>query len=63
MYHKGDIVKYKTSKWRFMNGQESGGETKTSIVEERFCTMDGSTCYWMERERQLIFGSQILGKC
>lgn len=63
VYQPGDKVKYKTAKWHFKNGQESGGDIKAAVVEERFSTIDRRYCYWLAGERQLILENQILGKC
>lgn len=36
-------------------------QEKTGIIEEAFSTMDNEPCYWIENEKELILGSQIIG--
>ena len=61
LYKVGDTVRYKTSSIRTIHHGETLGTVKEGVIEEAFSTLDKRPCYWIRGEKELIFGSQIIG--
>lgn len=61
MYSEGTRVRYCTAAARSIHHGVKPSELKTGVIEEAFHTADMRPCYWIENEKELILGSQILG--
>lgn len=60
MHKVGDKVNYQTKSIRSQNETVLSQE-KMGIIMESFSTLDNEPCYWIENEKELILGSQIIG--